>query len=122
MYTVYFYTGRPLHVYRGMCIGTRSAAYIITSPLFRRSYNDGAPLTVVHGHRGGVVQQKDVGILAVAHDKLLTADGAGRFVRRATDHVFQHVVRGVQVFAFHPAAHVVMINIIVARGPMWAHN
>lgn len=98
------------------------------SPLFGRAQDDGAPLTVVHGHRASVVQQEYFGILAVAHDKLLAADRAGRLVRRATDHVFHHVVRGVQVFAFHPAAH---NNIIVvtrrlefagekcARGGVW---
>lgn len=78
---------------------------VLRLPLFGRSQHDGAPLTVVHGHRARVVQHVDVRVQAVAHDELLAADRAGWLIRRTAVQVFQHVVCGVQVFAFYPAAH-----------------
>jgi len=73
------------------------------APLSGRSQHDRASLTIVHGHRARVVHQVHARVPAVAHDELLAADRAGRFARHATVQVFDHVVRGVQVFAFHPA-------------------
>jgi len=73
------------------------------TPLSGRSQHDRASLTIVHGHRARVVHQVHARVPAVAHDELLASDRAGRFARHTTVQVFDHVVRGVQVFAFHPA-------------------